>query len=41
VNVANGGGFDNVQESFFLAEVLKYSYLTQADSEQLIHLSDW
>jgi mannosyl-oligosaccharide alpha-1,2-mannosidase len=33
VNVAGGGSFDDVQESFFLAEVLKYSYLTQTDGE--------
>ena len=32
VNVAGGGGFHNVQESFFFAEVLKYAYL--------IHKSD-
>ncbi|KAI1380521.1 glycoside hydrolase family 47 protein [Hypoxylon crocopeplum] len=31
VNVAGGGGFDDFQESFWFAEVLKYSYLIQAD----------
>lgn len=30
VNVQGGGGFKNEQESFFLAEVMKYSYLIQA-----------
>jgi mannosyl-oligosaccharide alpha-1,2-mannosidase len=33
VNVAGGGGFDNVQESFLFAEVLKYAYLAQIDGE--------
>ncbi|KAL7621951.1 Mannosyl-oligosaccharide alpha-1,2-mannosidase 1B [Parahypoxylon ruwenzoriense] len=31
VNVAGGGGFTDFQESFWFAEVLKYSYLVQAD----------
>ena len=31
VNVEGGGGFANVQESFFFAEVLKYAYLIHAD----------
>ncbi|KAH8897012.1 glycoside hydrolase [Thozetella sp. PMI_491] len=31
VNKADGGGFSNFQESFWFAEVLKYSYLIQAD----------
>ena len=30
VNAPNGGGFDNFQESFWFAEVLKYSYLIHA-----------
>ncbi|KAI1434763.1 glycoside hydrolase family 47 protein [Xylaria sp. CBS 124048] len=30
VNSPNGGSFSNSQESFWFAEVLKYSYLTQA-----------
>lgn len=30
VNVAGGGGFTDFQESFWFAEVLKYSYLIQA-----------
>ncbi|KAL6713454.1 Mannosyl-oligosaccharide alpha-1,2-mannosidase 1B [Lecanora helva] len=30
VNVPGGGGFNNVQESFLFAEVLKYSYLIHA-----------
>jgi mannosyl-oligosaccharide alpha-1,2-mannosidase len=30
VNVAGGGGFDDFQESFFFAEVMKYSYLIHA-----------
>ncbi|KAH8698780.1 mannosidase MsdS [Talaromyces proteolyticus] len=35
VNIAGGGGFDNEQESFLFAEVLKYSYLIQAED------ADW
>ncbi|KAK0628936.1 glycoside hydrolase family 47 protein [Bombardia bombarda] len=31
VNVAGGGGFSNFQESFWFAEVLKYSYLIHAE----------
>lgn len=31
VNVVGGGGFQNFQESFWFAEVLKYSYLIHAD----------
>ncbi|CAK7213086.1 Mannosyl-oligosaccharide alpha-1,2-mannosidase 1B [Sporothrix eucalyptigena] len=31
VNVAGGGSFQDFQESFWFAEVLKYSYLIQAD----------
>ena len=30
VNAANGGSFENVQESFLFAEVMKYSYLIHA-----------
>ncbi len=30
VNVAGGGGYGDFQESFWFAEVLKYSYLIQA-----------
>ncbi|POS88092.1 hypothetical protein EPUL_000338 [Erysiphe pulchra] len=30
VNAPNGGGFEDFQESFFFAEVLKYSYLIHA-----------
>jgi mannosyl-oligosaccharide alpha-1,2-mannosidase len=30
VNAANGGGFMDEQDSFFLAEVLKYAYLIHA-----------
>ncbi|KXJ97347.1 putative 1,2-alpha-mannosidase [Microdochium bolleyi] len=33
VNVAGGGGFTDFQESFWFAEVLKYSYLIQADDQ--------
>jgi mannosyl-oligosaccharide alpha-1,2-mannosidase len=32
-------GFDDVQQSFFLAETLKYAYLTFADNE--IPLTKW
>lgn len=31
VNSPGGGGFQNFQESFFFAEVLKYSYLIHAE----------
>lgn len=31
VNVVGGGGFTNFQESFWFAEVLKYSYLIQSE----------
>ncbi len=31
VNAPDGGGFQDFQESFFFAEVLKYAYLIQAD----------
>ncbi|KAJ9151246.1 alpha-1,2-Mannosidase [Pleurostoma richardsiae] len=31
VNVVGGGGFDDFQESFWFAEVLKYSYLIHAE----------
>lgn len=31
VNVVGGGGFSNFQESFWFAEVLKYSYLIHAE----------
>lgn len=31
VNAPGGGGFSNFQESFFFAEVLKYSYLIFAE----------
>ncbi|KAI1478070.1 glycoside hydrolase family 47 protein [Daldinia eschscholtzii] len=34
VNAENGGGFDDFQESFWFAEVLKYSYLIQADDAE-------
>ena len=30
MDAANGGSFDNVQESFLFAEVMKYSYLIHA-----------
>ena len=30
VDAANGGSFENVQESFLFAEVMKYSYLIHA-----------
>jgi len=30
VNKADGGGYDDFQESFWFAEVLKYSYLIHA-----------
>jgi mannosyl-oligosaccharide alpha-1,2-mannosidase len=30
VNAPNGGGFNDFQDSFLFAEVLKYSYLIQA-----------
>lgn len=30
VNAANGGSFDNAQESFLFAEVMKYLYLIHA-----------
>lgn len=33
VNVAGGNGFDDVQETFFFAEVLKYAYMIHADGE--------
>jgi mannosyl-oligosaccharide alpha-1,2-mannosidase len=35
VNAVGGGGFSNFQESFWFAEVLKYSYLIHAED------SDW
>jgi len=35
VNAADGGGYQDFQESFWFAEVLKYSYLIQADD------ADW
>ncbi|KAL5116855.1 hypothetical protein ACEQ8H_005207 [Pleosporales sp. CAS-2024a] len=34
VNVVGGGGFTNFQESFWFAEVLKYSYLIQTDGNE-------
>ncbi|KAI1803305.1 glycoside hydrolase family 47 protein [Daldinia bambusicola] len=34
VNAVGGGGFDDFQESFWFAEVLKYSYLIQADDAE-------
>jgi mannosyl-oligosaccharide alpha-1,2-mannosidase len=34
VNVAGGSGFTDFQESFWFAEVLKYSYLIQSDGEE-------
>ncbi|KAI0002334.1 glycoside hydrolase family 47 protein [Xylariaceae sp. FL0662B] len=34
VNAPGGGGFDDFQESFWFAEVLKYSYLIQADDAE-------
>jgi mannosyl-oligosaccharide alpha-1,2-mannosidase len=34
VNVAGGGGFDDFQESFWFAEVLKYAYLIQAEDAE-------
>jgi len=34
VNIPGGGSFDNVQESFLLAEVFKYSYLIHTDGEE-------
>ena len=36
VNAANGGSFDNLQESFLFAEVMKYSYLIHAPVSQSI-----
>ena len=39
VNAANGGSFDNVQESFLFAEVMKYSYLIHAPVSQSISQS--
>ena len=33
VNIARGAGFDNEQESFLFAEVLKYSYMIHAEGE--------
>ena len=38
VNAPAGGGFNNLQDSFFLAEVLKYAYLIQApDAEYQVN----
>lgn len=34
VNVPGGGGFDDFQESFWFAEVLKYAYLIQAEDAE-------
>lgn len=34
VNAEGGGGFDDFQESFWFAEVLKYSYLIQAGDDE-------
>ncbi|KAI1453300.1 glycoside hydrolase family 47 protein [Annulohypoxylon moriforme] len=34
VNAPGGGSFDDFQESFWFAEVLKYSYLIQADDAE-------
>jgi Glycosyl hydrolase family 47 len=33
VNVAGGDGFDNEQETFLFAEVLKYAYMIHADGK--------
>lgn len=33
VNIAGGAGYDNEQESFLFAEVLKYSYMIHAEGE--------
>jgi mannosyl-oligosaccharide alpha-1,2-mannosidase len=38
VNTAGGEGFPNVQDSFFLAEVLKYAYLIHAPVSTSIHM---
>ncbi|RKF62525.1 Mannosyl-oligosaccharide alpha-1,2-mannosidase [Erysiphe neolycopersici] len=35
INAPNGGGFLDLQESFFFAEVLKYSYLIHAPESEL------
>jgi mannosyl-oligosaccharide alpha-1,2-mannosidase len=37
VNDPDGGGFQNNQDSFFFAEVLKYCYLTFADGKSFLH----
>ncbi|KAG9240026.1 glycoside hydrolase [Calycina marina] len=34
VNIAGGGGYDDFQESFWFAEVLKYSYLIHATDNE-------
>ncbi|ROT34900.1 glycoside hydrolase family 47 protein [Sodiomyces alkalinus F11] len=38
VNEPRGGRFWDFQESYFLAETLKYSYLIQADAELEVHV---
>ena len=37
VNQVGGGGFQNVQESFLFAEVMKYSYLIHAPVSLVPH----
>jgi mannosyl-oligosaccharide alpha-1,2-mannosidase len=38
VNREDGGGFDDFQESFWFAEVLKYSYLIQVEGDDEWHV---
>lgn len=38
VNEAGGGGFYDFQDSFFFAEVLKYSYLIQTDDNSIFQV---
>lgn len=40
VNVVGGGGFTDFQESFWFAEVLKYSYLIQRDGDEEWQVGD-
>lgn len=38
VNEAGGGRFRDFQESYFLAETLKYSYLIQGEADHEVHV---
>jgi mannosyl-oligosaccharide alpha-1,2-mannosidase len=40
VNVPGGGGWSDFQESFWFAEVLKYSYLIQTEGSEEWQVGD-